>query len=83
MRLPWHAASNPGPPSLNGRGETGDGPAESCLDEYKPWTQALQGEVEWTGAKSGEEEGKEQYNGSLHVFEEKVQRCMTQTSFSR
>lgn len=70
------------------RGETGDGLAESCLGDYKPWTNALQGQVECTGgtgtgAKSGEEDGREQYDGSPHVFEEKVQRCLTQTSFTQ
>lgn len=65
------------------KGETGDGLAESCLDEYKPWIHALQGAVEQTGAKSGEGDGKEQCDGSLHVFKEKVQRCLMQTSFSQ
>lgn len=65
------------------RGETGDDLAESCLDEYKPCTRALQAEVGQTGVKPGEEDCKEQYGGSLHVFKEKVQRCLTPNSFSQ
>lgn len=37
--------------------------------------------MEQTGAKSGEEDSKEQYDGSLHVFKEKVGAKMSDPKF--
>lgn len=80
VRLPRHAASSPGPPSLKGMWRNWRESWEGYHDEQESWACALQGEMEGAGMKSGEDEGTKQYSRSLRVLEEKVQRCLTQTS---
>lgn len=61
-----------------GCGETGKGPAV----RQGPWAYALQGDVQGAGVKHDEDDCKKQNGRSLHVFKEKVQRCLSRTSFS-
>lgn len=61
-----------------GCGETGKGPAV----RQGPWACALQGDVWGAGVKSDEDDREKQNGRSLHVLKEKVQRCLSGTSFS-